>query len=97
MPNRNQQLAGDDDHGFVASQAGFQALEFGDPVREGIGSCLGSFDQGGAQVAATGFGDAPAAGGQAGFVDAPTQPGETDYIFNHYSISLEVNGMTPPI
>jgi hypothetical protein len=46
--DRDQQFAGDRNDGLVASQARFETLEFGDPVRVGIAGGLCGFHQGGA-------------------------------------------------
>ena len=78
MPNSDEQLAGDGDNGFVTTEMGLEAGEFGFPMGVSIGGDLGGFDQGGAQVASAGFGDAAGTSGKAGVMDAGTQASVTD-------------------
>ena len=92
VPDGDQELSGDGDDGLVASQAGFEASQLGLPVRVGIGGGLGSFDQGRAQVFASGLGDAPGTGGQAGVVHSPAQAGVTHQVFSIWEAGDIANG-----
>ena len=81
MPDGDQELPGDGNDGFVATEAWLEAGELSLPVGMGVGGSVSGFDQSGAQVFAPGFGDAPGAGGETGVVHPGAQTGVTGEVF----------------
>lgn len=80
VPDSDEQLAGDRDNGLVTAEARSETGKLGLPVGMGVGGDLGSFDESGAEFAASGLGDLASASSEARVVNAGTQPGVTDQV-----------------
>ena len=84
MPKNNQQTARDGDDRFSRDEALGKAIEFLFPIGVVVDGRPGRLNQGGAKIAASGFGDATLTENLAGGMNAGTKTGVTDELLGGF-------------